>query len=65
MTLHDKFVADTKTSTTEDYQQAVLDSDEEEAREGVDRIEKDEVVNCICQINEENGLMIQVCTGVN
>ena len=25
-----------------------------------DHMERDDVVNCICQINEENGLMIQV-----
>ena len=27
-----------------------------------DCLSKDEVVNCICQLNEENGLMIQVFT---
>ena len=31
-----------------------------EEEEAQDRLTKEEVVNCLCQINEENGLMIQV-----
>ena len=38
--------------------------EEEEEEEPPDRLTKDEVVNCICQINEENGLMIQVSGSV-
>ena len=39
---------------------AELEEEEEEDDDPQDRLTKDEVVNCICQINEENGLMIQV-----
>jgi hypothetical protein len=33
---------------------------EEEEEDYDDKLRSDDVVNCICQINEENGLMIQV-----
>ena len=32
----------------------------EESIETEDELSRDEVVNCICMLNEENGLMIQV-----
>ena len=34
--------------------------EEAEEEDCEDRLRSDDVVNCICQINEENGLMIQV-----
>lgn len=37
-----------------------LAEEDEEEEVWTDRLTKEEVVNCICQINEENGLMIQV-----
>ena len=37
------------------------DTTETAEEDGNDIMTKDEVVNCICQMNEENGLMIQVC----
>jgi len=40
----------------------VTDSSDVAADVSADCLSKDEVVNCICQLNEENGLMIQVGT---
>lgn len=36
------------------------DVEEEDEEDFDDKLRSDDVVNCICQINEENGLMIQV-----
>ena len=54
-------IADSKATSVEEY--PVDDRCEQDGGadpEVIEKIEKDEVVNCICQINEENGLMIQV-----
>lgn len=40
--------------------QEVLIAEESMETEFEDTLSKDEVVNCICRFNEENGLMIQV-----
>ena len=51
------FLADSKATSVEEDR---CEQDGGTETEVVEKIEKDEVVNCICQINEENGLMIQV-----
>jgi hypothetical protein len=38
----------------------VMITEESMETEFEDTLSKDEVVNCICRFNEENGLMIQV-----
>ena len=54
------------TTTTEGYEHhaEILHEESVDTAEDPDsphdRLAKDEVVNCICQLNEENGLMIQV-----
>lgn len=54
---HTESQADSKSVRShEDVMDLVAEDDIQEEQEG----NKDEVVNCICQINEENGLMIQV-----
>ena len=56
---------ETHTTTTEDHEMkdvSILDDISECIDPTMDALNKDEVVNCICQLNEENGLMIQVYT---
>lgn len=59
---------DSKTTTTEEGEaqdalaDEVLDRDGEEEAEV--ELSRDDVVNCICQMNEESGLMIQVWSTV-
>ncbi len=43
-----------------DHKDGLTADDSVEPEEAMDRLTTDEVVNCICQLNEENGLMIQV-----
>ncbi len=57
--------ADGRTSTTEEtvvaeYNSAEADEETVSCDEFYDKMEDEDFVNCICQINEENGLMIQV-----
>lgn len=42
------------------FGQEVTIAEESMETEFEDTLSKDEVVNCICRFNEENGLMIQV-----
>lgn len=42
-----------------------VEEENEEDDDYDDRLRSDDVVNCICQINEENGLMIQVLASNN
>ena len=55
------YAPDGRTSTTEEMLQTeYADEETVSCDESYDRMEDEDFVNCICQINEENGLMIQV-----
>lgn len=51
---------DGRTSTTEETAAPPDDEETASCDELFDKMEDEDFVSCICQINEENGLMIQV-----
>ncbi len=55
-------ILDGRTSTTEDMfnLESLPDESASVTSGNLDKMEDEDFVNCICQIQEENGLMIQV-----